>query len=102
MLDNLSTLLSDENTPIPDITRVKMRAAVNAVQGFVALATDQEYKSSPYFVDSKRIRKAEFEILIEDLRTGDLVMTDAYRAVLQPILDFYSRDTYVAFRKANY
>ena len=102
MLDNLSTLLSDENTPISDITRVKMRAAVNAVQGFVALATDQEYKSSPYFVDSKRIRKAEIEKLIEDLRTGDLVMTEAYRAVLQPILDFYSRDTYVAFRKANY
>jgi hypothetical protein len=102
MLDNLSTLLSDENAPIPDITRVKMRAAVNAVQGFVGLATDQEYKSSPYFVDSKRIRKAEIEKLLEDLRTGDLVMFEAYRAVLQPVLDFYSRDTYVAFRKARY
>ena len=102
MLDNLSTLLSDENTPIPDITRVKMRAAVNAVQGFVSLATDQEYKSSPYFTDAKRMKKAEVEKLIEDLRTGDLVLSEAYRAVLQPILDFYSRDTYVAFRKANY
>jgi hypothetical protein len=102
MLDNLSTLLSDENAPIPDITRVKMRAAVNAVQGFISLATDQEYKSSPYFVDAKRMKKVEIEKLIEDLRTGDLVMTEAYRAVLQPILDFYSRDTYVAFRKANY
>jgi hypothetical protein len=102
MLDNLSTLLSDENTPIPDITRVKMRAAVNAVQGFVSLATDQEYKSSPYFTDSKRIRKEEIEKLLNELRTGDLVLSEAYRAVLQPILDFYSRDTYVAFRKANY
>jgi len=102
MLDNLSTLLSDENTPMPDITRVKMRAAVNAVQEFVALSTDQEYKSSPYFTDAKRMKKAEIEKLIEDLRTGDLVMSEAYRAVLQPVLDFYSRDTYIAFRKANY
>jgi hypothetical protein len=102
MLDNLSTLLSDENTPIPDITRVKMRAAVNAVQGFVSLATDQDYKSSPYFTDSKRIRKDEIEKLLNELKTGDLVLSEAYRAVLQPILDFYSRDTYVAFRKANY
>jgi hypothetical protein len=102
MLDNLSTLLSDENTPIAEITRVKMRSAVNAVQEFVALATDQEYKLSPYFTDAKRMKKDEIEKLLEDLRTGDLVMFEAYRAVLQPVLDFYSRDTYVAFRKAKY
>ena len=101
MLDNLSTLLSDSNTPIPDTTRVKMRAAVNEVQQFVALSTDQEFKMLPNFTDIKRQRKYEIERLLNDLRTGDLVMFEAYRAVLQPILDFYSRDTYVALRKAN-
>jgi hypothetical protein len=101
MLDNLSTLLSDSNTPIPDTTRVKMRAAVNEVQQFVALSTDQEFKMLPNFTDIKRQRKYEIEKILNDLRTGDLVMFEAYRAVLQPILDFYSRDTYVALRKAN-
>jgi len=101
MLENLSTLLSDANTPIPDITRVKMRAAVNEVEQFVALSTDQEFKMLPNFTEIKRQRKYEIERLLNDLRTGDLAMFEAYRAVLQPILDFYSRDTYVALRKAN-
>lgn len=101
-LDTLQVMLDDKDTPINSTTRVKLRAAVNSVQELVSMANDQEYKSLPYFADMKRDKKAEVEKIILDLKAGDLVVSEAYRAVLRPIIDFYSRDTYVPFRKVTF
>ena len=102
MLDELQIMLDDKSAPLNSITRVKLRAAVNSVQELVSIANDPDYKSLPYFSDMKRDKKAQVEKIIFDLKAGDLVVSEAYRAVLRPILDFYSRDTYTPVRKVKF
>ena len=101
-LDTLQVMLDDKETPISPATRIKLRAAVNSVQELVSIANDPDYKSLPYFADMKRDKKAQVEKIILDLKAGDLVVGEAYRAVLRPILDFYSRDTYTPVRKVTF
>jgi CRISPR/Cas system CMR subunit Cmr6 (Cas7 group RAMP superfamily) len=96
MLNSLESALLDSGTPIPQVTRIKLRSAVNEVKSLMSIANDPDYRALDNFIDIKRERKAQIEAMLDKLKASDLIVSEAYRAVLKPILDFYSRDTYTA------
>jgi hypothetical protein len=99
ILKNLEEILMDTNTPMTQGTRAKMLTAVNQVKELMSIANDPEYKALDNFTDIKRQKKDEAEKIINQLKASDLILSEAYRAVLRPIMDFYSRDTYVALKR---
>ena len=99
MLTSLEQMLTSVNVNIPKEQRSKMIILTNQIRGFVDLAIDPVTRNAENFADIKRERKAEIENLISDMSDGDLMVKEANRAVFRAILDYYSRDTYVAFKK---
>jgi hypothetical protein len=76
-----------------------MSLAIQMMSGYIRFATDPEMKNVENFADLKRQRKAQIEADLQDLMLGDLYVTEANRAIFKSILNFYSRDSYVAFQK---
>jgi hypothetical protein len=99
LLDTLTQMTGDPSSNIPPATRTRMYQALSLVNGFVAFASDPNAKGAPNFTELKQQRKQEIESALKDLMIGDLYVAEANRAVFKSILSFYSRDTYVAFKK---
>jgi hypothetical protein len=99
MLTQLKELVDAPNSPIEPATRQRMSLAIQMMSGYIRFATDPEMKNVENFVDMKRQRKAQIEADLQDLMLGDLYVTEANRAIFKSILNFYSRDSYVAFQK---
>ena len=99
MLVNMEQILRDVNVNIPKETRVKMMNITSQVREFINLALDTTAREASNFSEVKRARKEQIESLIADLSTGDLMLKEANRAIFRAILNYYSRDTYVAIPK---
>jgi hypothetical protein len=99
MLVNMEQILRDVNVNIPKETRVKMMNITAQVREFINLALDTTAREASNFPEVKRARKEQIESLIADLSTGDLMLKEANRAIFRAILNYYSRDTYVAIPK---
>ena len=100
MFYNIESILTNPDFPMLAGTRSKMLILANQIRGFINLANDPEARNAVNFSDMKRKRKDEIQALINDFIEGDLVVKEANRAVFQAILDYYSRETYTALRKA--
>jgi len=69
------------------------------VRDFINLSLDRTARETTNFSQLKRSRKEQIESLILDLSSGDLMLKEANRAIFRAILNYYSRDTYVAIPK---
>lgn len=99
IFSNMERALLDKNAPINQKTREKMALATKMVRQFIIFSTDLEYRNGINFTETKREKKLAVENFLNDLVMLDPTIREANRAVFQPILDFYSRDTRVAFRR---
>ena len=101
LLTSVEQIVSDPNTSIDPGTRQRMNLAIKIIRDFMLFASDPSMKNVVNFADLKRNRKAQVEANLRDLMMGDLYVTEANRAIFSSILDFYSRDSYVAFKKGS-
>ena len=99
MLANMEQALLDKNAPISNSTREKMALATKMVRQFLLYSTDIENRDKLFYIEAKRDKKTEIENFLKDLIILDPSIREANRAIFQPILDFYSRDTRVAVRR---
>ena len=99
MFVSMEQILRDVNVDIPKETRIKMMNITAQVRDFINLALDSTAREASNFSQVKRARKEQIESLIMDLSTGDLMLKEANRAIFRAILNYYSRDTYVAIPK---
>jgi hypothetical protein len=99
MLKNVKQIIENPSTAIDPATRQRMAQAIRMMEEFIAFATDPAMKDVTNFTDLKRVRRDQIEANLSDLTLGDLYVTEANRAIFRSILNFYSRDTYVTFKK---
>jgi hypothetical protein len=99
MLVSMEQILADVNVDIPQGTRAKMIDITSQVRDFINLSLDRTARETSNFSQLKRSRKEQIESLILDLSSGDLMLKEANRAIFRAILNYYSRDTYVAIPK---
>jgi altronate dehydratase len=66
---------------------------------FIAFATDPQLKNVTNATQIKAERKAQIEVDLNELMTGDLYLAEANRAIFKSILSFYSRDSYFAYKE---
>ena len=96
MLVSMEEILTNTNIDIPKQTRMKMLNITSQVREFINLSLDSTARQTNNFTDMKRERRQQIEELIQDLSIGDLMLKEANRAIFRAILNYYSRDTYVA------
>lgn len=99
LLSKMEQALLNKKTPISNATREKMALATKLMREYIVFATNEQNRTMWNFVDAKREKKLAIEQFLNDLISMDPAVREANRAVFQPILDFYSRDTQVAFRR---
>jgi len=98
MLNNLESMLASIDVNIPDATRKKMIAVTSQVREFINLSVDSTARQSSNFASVKRERKQQIEELIANLSINDLMLKEANRAIFRAILNYYSRENYVAIQ----
>jgi hypothetical protein len=96
MLVSMEEMLSNININIPKQSRIKMLNVTSQVREFINFSLDSTARQTSNFSSLKRERKEQIEALIQDLSIGDLMLKEANRAIFRSILNYYSRDTYVA------
>jgi hypothetical protein len=96
---NTRASIENPNTPVDSATRQRMAQAIRMMEEFIAFATDPAMKDVSNFTDLKRERRDQIEANLSDLMLGNLYVTEANRAIFRSILNFYSRDSYVSFKK---
>ena len=96
MLVSMEQMLVDINVNLPKETRTKMLNVTSQVREFINLSLDPTARRASNFSAIKRERKEQIEAMIQDLSIGDLMLKEANRAIFRAILNYYSRDTYVA------
>jgi hypothetical protein len=99
MLNSVKQMIENPNTPVDSGTRQRMAQAIRMMEEFIAFATDPAMKDVSNFTDLKRERRDQIEANLSDLMLGNLYVTEANRAIFRSILNFYSRDSYVSFKK---
>jgi len=99
LLANLDQIVNDPRSPMDSSTRTRMALAIKMMKDFIAFSTDPNMKSVSNFTDLKQERKQQIEANLNDLMLNDLYLNEANRAIFKSILGFYSRDSYVAFKK---
>jgi hypothetical protein len=76
-----------------------MGTAIKLVRDFIAFANDPELKNLTNFTQIKAERKTQLETNLKELMLGDLYVKEANRAIFDSILNFYSRDSYYAYKE---
>jgi len=99
LLNNLDQMVSDPSAPIDRASRARMSIAIKMLQDYVAFSTDPSQKLASNFSQLKQDRRQQIEDQLNAMKLGDAYLTEASRAIFDPILKFYSRDTYTAFQK---
>jgi hypothetical protein len=96
MLVSLEEMLSNISIDMPKESRMKMLNVTSQVREFINFSLDSTARQTNNFSALKRERKEQIEAMIQDLSIGDLMLKEANRAIFRAILNYYSRDTYVA------
>lgn len=99
LLNNLDQMVSDPAAPIDKASRARMSIAIKMLNDYVAFSTDPSQKLASNFSQLKQDRRQQIEDQLTAMMLGDAYLTEANRAIFSPILKFYSRDTYTAFKK---
>ena len=99
LLSSLDQMVADPKANIDMATRARMNIALKMVNDYLTFAQDPSWKVASNFIDLKRQRREEIEAQLKNMMFGDAYLTEANRAIFEPILKFYSRDTYVAFQR---
>lgn len=98
MLSTMKEILDDPNAPLHQDQRVKMKVLNQKVTEYLTFAKDPDNANLQNFSEAKRQAKDEINQLISTMK-NDPIVSEAYRAVYKGILDYYSRDSYSAFRR---
>lgn len=98
MLNVLSEAIDDPDVKINKETRTKMKIAINSVREFVNFSNDPTLDRAVNPVAIKAQKKEQLLANLEELAAGDPAIREAMRAVFRSLLNYYSRDTYVAIR----
>ena len=94
MLASLTNLVNNESTNIDPGIRTKLRLAVEEVNKYYIFAKNPALKDFGNASDLKYERRVMLEKFLDELTVGDLVMKEARRAVFDPIINYYSRNSY--------
>lgn len=98
LLNVLSQMIDDPEVNITKESRTKMKIAINSVRDFVAFSSDPGLENVINPVALKKEKKEQLLANLEQLASGDPAIREAMRAVFRSLLNYYSRDTYVAIR----
>jgi len=99
LMNSLEQMVNNPSVDIRPATRQRMALAIKMMREFIAFATSPELKNVQNATQLKSERKAQIEANLKDLMLGDLYLTEANRAIFKSILNFYSRDSYYAFKE---
>jgi hypothetical protein len=98
-MNSLEQMVANPNADINLATRRRMSLAIKMMREFIAFATDPELKNVSNRTQLKAERKKQIEADLGELMLGDLYMSEANRAIFRSILNFYSRDSYYAYKE---
>jgi hypothetical protein len=98
MLASVEQIINDINTSVPPATRQRMSLAIELMRDFIAFTKNPNLVNAVNKTDLKKERKRQVEANLQELMLGDLYVTEANRAIFKSILNFYSRDSYYAFK----
>ena len=99
MMENVEQIISSPNTNVDPDTRKRMYLAIKMMREFIAFATNPELKNVSNATDIKRERKLQIEADLRELMLGNMYVSEANRAIFKSILNFYSRDSYYAYKE---
>ena len=99
LMNSVEQMISNPDVKINAATRQRMALAIKMIREFIAFSTDPELKNVNNAPQLKAARKAQIEANLNDLMLGDLYVTEANRAIFRSILNFYSRDSYYAYKE---
>jgi hypothetical protein len=99
LMNSVEQMISDPSVAINPATRQRMALAIKMMREFIAFSTDPELKNVTNAPQLKAARKAQIEANLNELMLGDLYITEANRAIFKSILNFYSRDSYYAYKE---
>jgi hypothetical protein len=99
MLGKVEQMIGSPNTPIESGTRQRMSVAIKLMRDYIAFARNPEIANIINAVELKAERKRQVEEQLKDLMIGDAYVTEANRAIFRSILNFYSRDSYYAYKE---
>jgi len=99
LMNSVEQMISNPDVKINPATRQRMALAIKMIREFIAFSTDPELKNVTNAPQLKAARKAQIEANLNELMLGDLYVTEANRAIFKSILNFYSRDSYYAYKE---
>jgi hypothetical protein len=99
LMNSVEQMINNPSVDINPATRQRMALAIKMMREFIAFSTDPELKNVVNRAQLKAARKAQIEANLNDLMLGDLYVTEANRAIFRSILNFYSRDSYYAYKE---
>lgn len=99
MLGRLEQMIGTPNTPVDNGTRQRMSIAIRLMREYVAFARNPEMANIINGVELKAERKRQVEEQLKDLIIGNPYLAEANRAIFRSILNFYSRDSYFAYKE---
>jgi hypothetical protein len=99
LMNSVEQMISNPDVSINPATRQRMALAIKMMREFIAFSTDPELKNVTNAAQLKAARKAQIEADLNELMLGDLYVTEANRAIFRSILNFYSRDSYYAYKE---
>jgi hypothetical protein len=99
LMNSVEQMISNPDVKINPATRQRMALAIKMIREFIAFSTDPELKNVTNAPQLKAARKAQIEANLNELMLGDLYVTEANRAIFSSILNFYSRDSYYAYKE---
>ncbi len=99
MLGRVEQMIGSPNTPIEPSTRQRMSIAIRLMRNYIAFARNPEIANIINAVELKAEQKRIIEEQLKELMIGDPYVTEANRAIFRSILNFYSRDSYFAYKE---
>lgn len=99
MLGRVEQMIGNPDMPIEKPTRQRMSIAIRLMREYIAFARNPEIANIINAVELKAERKRIVEEQLKELMVNDLYVTEANRAIFRSILNFYSRDSYFAYKE---
>ena len=99
MLEKVEQMISNPSTNIDAGTRRRMYLAIKMMRDFIDFCNSPQLENVSNAPDIKAERKRQIEVNLRELMNGDLYVTEANKAIFKSILNFYSRDSYYAYKE---
>ena len=99
MLGRVEQMIGNPNTPVEPATRQRLSIAIRLMRNYIAFARNPEMANIINGVELKAEQKRIVEEQLKELMIGDPYVTEANRAIFRSILNFYSRDSYFAYKE---